>query len=88
LAPSENLTECAETWGRPPAVSYWVDVVRVWLHHKRDEGVGEIKIKGPNGTATFTITADTDLAELARVLHKNMFPKRSQATRDRDDLAI
>ena len=72
----------------PPAVTYWVDVAKVWLHRKRDEGAGEIKIKGPGGTATFTITADTDLVELAGVLHKALFPPRRQATRDYDDLAI
>ena len=72
----------------PPAVAYWVDVLKVWLHRKRDAGVGEIKVTGPGGTATFTVTADTDLAELAAVLHKAMFPRRAQDTRDLDDLAI
>jgi hypothetical protein len=72
----------------PPAVTYWVGVAKVWLRRKRDEGVGEIKVKGPNGTATFTITADTDLAELAGALHKAMFPTRPRPTRDLDDLAV
>ena len=72
----------------PPAVTYWVDIVKDWLRRKRDEGVGEIEVKGPGGTARFTVTPDTDLAELAGALHKAMFPKRSQAARDFDDLAI
>jgi hypothetical protein len=72
----------------PPAVTYWAGVVKTWLHRKRDEGVGQLKVTGPGGTATFTITPDTDLAALATALHKAVFPQRPKAKRDLDDLAI
>lgn len=72
----------------PPAVTYWVDVVKDWLHRKRDDGVGELRLKGPNGVAVIKVTEDTDLAELAGLLHTALFPKRTRPTRDIDDIAL
>lgn len=72
----------------PPAAGYWVKVVSSWLQRKRHDGVGEVTIKGPNGQATFKITAETDLGELAGALHKALFQKPSPPPRDFDDLAI
>lgn len=72
----------------PPAVAYWVDVVKRWLQHKREDGVGEITLKGPGGAAVFTVTEDTDLAELAGTLHKALFPARVAPARDIDDIAL
>jgi hypothetical protein len=72
----------------PPAVTYWVNVVKSWLQRKRDDGVGEIRLKGPNGVAVFTVTQDTDLAKLAGTLHTALFPDRAKPTRDIDDIAL
>jgi hypothetical protein len=72
----------------PPTAAYWVNVVKHWLQRKRGEGVGEIKLKGPNGIAIFTVTRDTDLAELAGTLHNALFPKRTTPARDIDDIAL
>jgi hypothetical protein len=72
----------------PPTVTYWVNIVKSWLHRKRDDGVGEIRLKGPNGIAVFTVTKDTDLAELAGTLHTALFPNRTKPTRDIDDIAL
>jgi hypothetical protein len=72
----------------PPAVAYWVDVVKKWLKRKRDTGVGEIRVEGPAGTATFRITRDTDLAELAGTLHKFLFSDQAAPARDIDDIAL
>ena len=72
----------------PPTVTYWVNVVKSWLQRKRDDGVGEIRLKGPNGMAVFTITKDTDLAELAGTLHTALFPNRTPPTRDINDIAL
>ena len=72
----------------PPTVTYWVNVVKNWLHGKCDDGVGEIRLKGPNGIAVFTVTKDTDLAELAGTLHTALFPNRAKPPRDIDDIAL
>jgi hypothetical protein len=72
----------------PPAVTYWINVVKNWLQRKRDDGVGEIRLKGPNGIAVFTVTRDTDLAKLAGTLHTALFPKPTTRTRDIDDIAL
>jgi hypothetical protein len=72
----------------PPTVTYWANVVKTWLQRKRDEGVGEIRLKGPNGIAVFTVTKDTDLAKLAGTLHTALFPDRTTAARDTDDIAL
>lgn len=72
----------------PPAVTYWVNVVKNWLQRKRDDGVGEIRLKGPNGIAVFTVTRDTDLAKLAGTLHAALFPDRTKPSRDIDDIAL
>jgi hypothetical protein len=72
----------------PPAVTYWVDVVKDWLRRKRDDGVGELRLKGPNGVAIIKVTEDTDLAELAGTLHTALFPRRTKPTRDIDDIAL
>lgn len=72
----------------PPAVAYWVEIVKNWLGRKRTEGVGEITLKGPGGTAKFAITKDTDLEELAGTLHKALFPKQTPPRPDMDDIAI
>jgi hypothetical protein len=72
----------------PPAVTYWANVVKKWLQRKRDDGVGEIRLKGPNGIAVFTVTRDTDLAKLAGTLHTALFPNRTAPTRDIDDIAL
>lgn len=72
----------------PPTVTYWVNVVKSWLQRKRDDGIGEIRLKGPNGIAVFTVTRDTDLAELAGTLHTALFPNRTIPTHDIDDIAL
>lgn len=72
----------------PPAITYWINVVKRWLERKRDDGVGEIRLKGPNGIAVFTVTKDTDLATLAGTLHTALFPNRTKPTRDIDDIAL
>jgi hypothetical protein len=72
----------------PPTVTYWINVAKGWLQRKRDDGVGEIRLKGPNGIAVFTVTKDTDLAELAGTLHTALFPNRTLPARDIDDIAL
>lgn len=72
----------------PPVVTYWVNVVKNWLQRKRDDGVGEIRLKGPNGIAVFTVTRDTDLAKLAGTLHAALFQNQTAPNRDIDDIAL
>jgi hypothetical protein len=72
----------------PPAAAYWVGLVKGWLNRRRDSGLGEIRLKGPNGSAVFKVTAETDLAELAGVLHKHLFDRPRPARRDADDIAV
>jgi hypothetical protein len=73
----------------PPAIGYFVDRVRNWLHRKRDEGVVELTIKGRGVDAKFQITEDTDLTELATTLHRVLFPPRVTRLRtDRSDIGI
>lgn len=71
----------------PPALDYWVVVTKNWLDKRRQRGIGELRLKGPGGEATFVVTEDTDLGELAATLHKYMFPRRQRNMRDIDDIA-
>jgi hypothetical protein len=70
----------------PPAVAYWVTAVRTWFQ-RRGEGVGELRVRGPNGSAVFTVTEDTDITALAEALHRAMFPQREPSPED-DDIAL
>lgn len=72
----------------PPALSYWIQATREWLARRRHSGVGELRVKGPGGSGTFTITSETDLAELAGALHKVLFPRSEGRAADNDDLAL
>jgi hypothetical protein len=73
----------------PPAAAYWVGVVRPWLRRRRADGVGRLLIEGPGGRLVLELTADTDLAEVATVIHRALFAvPRPRPAVDDDDIAV
>lgn len=68
--------------------AYWVQITKGWLRRRRNEGVEELRVKGPGGAGVSKITEDTDLAELSEALHKVLFPKRESRPADVDDIAL
>lgn len=72
----------------PPALGYWIEVVKGWLRHRREGGLGEISVKGPGGAARFVITEHTDLGALAEALHIALFPASAAPPRDLEDIGV
>jgi hypothetical protein len=90
IADGVTVTTTAITFLQgPPAAAYWVDVVRRWLQRRRADGVGRLRIEGPRGHLMLELTADTDLTEVATVIHQALFAApKPQPAQDDDDIAV